>query len=345
MKKAILVLSFLGISVFSYSAEPTKTRFFLLGSGEIEFKSWVKNLQNQGAQIRESFPPKVIIVEALKTLSFQSVPGVKSQFNSFISIDLLQSEGPMVVAAARRWNTDFLETQSFQGLQTQGALRAMAAKNSNPPPKGLRVNLEESFLSIDWDPTLGTVLYEAELSKTSHFSNPFLTTYADRHPIQVSLPDEKYKGSLFIRIRGVDPQSVEGKIVAVTGDWSSSKSISVDLSALKMGSSTPTPYSPIDQYQSEGTTIILEWKKNPEEHTRIQVSKTESFKDTLIDVVLPGDQFSLPASALKIDETYFWRLQSRGKTTKSSFSPPRQFHINPPRMVGADMLMNPERPR
>jgi hypothetical protein len=250
----------------------------------------------------------------------------------------------MAVAAGLQWNRRFLNESQSLGQNRFGAMRVFVAQKSLPPPQNVRVEVKPHAIHCSWQPVDGALYYEIESNFSSDEKNSHRT---NTHLLQADLPLPLGSGSISgsVRVRAVDHlQGEHEPSDDVFGRWSAPASFEVYLPSRKESLPPPNLTSPVNGYESEGLTVILEWIDVDLGSYRVQISPSKSFTDTLVDQVVLGGEFICPSQVLHIGDSFYWRVR-RWQETTSSWSSARKIRVGAPRPGATDMFINPESPK
>ena len=341
-------LIFLGLT-FSLSLNSTLIfgsvipHFIVLEEG-VNFHEQAQSLLKKGAVIHQKVPSRILIADIPETLDLSKMITIEAFFTSVAPISQLEPMGPLAVASGLQWNRGLLTQAQTQGTQTFAAMQSLVASQSLPAPTNLIIQKKNHSFTLDLDLDYGTSLHEIEVSKDSLFTKVFHRTRTHERRVEIPLGDKSNSEPVYLRVRRIDRGEIAKGSPALKGEWSKVRSIVYGPLTTPMDLTTPQLTSPLDGYDSEGTTVILEWAPHQGEQTRVQVSESASFKLTLIDTIVTKNEFSVPSSLLEIGKTYHWRIRGWGGQ-KSEWTDHRRFQISPPRHVGSDTFINPEQPR
>jgi len=253
-------------------------------------------------------------------------------------LSMLEPYGSLAFAAGLRWNKDILLSAKHNRNPSLSSIKNLVSSTSIMNPGQLTVRLQTQTLLCEWESVLGFSLYEIQMAADSTFSK-VLRRHITQHPqARLALSKNESNTLVFVRVRALDRKE------DLQGAWSALVSFSVPNVTQAEELPAPVLTSPLDQYESEGFNVTLEWIVDGDKAVRIQVSENSSFSDTVIDEVSEEREYALPGSVLDVNKSYYWRAQTSGNLI-SPWSNSRRFHINTPEHAHSDVFINPELPK
>jgi hypothetical protein len=338
----VIVLGF----VFPSSAVVRPT--FLIFTEGINLTEAAQKLENQGASIHQQIPPQIVTVDLPDGLNPSSIPSLKSFYVSAVPIDTLQPLGMLAVAAGVQWNRHLLkEAQTGAtkgiGMSALNSMRALVSQKSLPAPGDPVLTPQGTRFLCEWKPVSGALYYHLQLSADPSFTKIFQTR-TNLTRVAIPTPDQAADHQpLYFRVRAADRPDSEDSSTDIFGAWSKNASATAHAVEVDGALPAPIPTSPVDKFESEGFTVLLEWM-GVRESARVQISRSQRFDEPFIDVLSDTPSFWIPSTALHLGDSFYWRVQSFG-TKASRWSDVRQFRVGSPHHDQADMLINPEAPK
>ncbi len=337
----ILSLLFIGAAVPVSAGTPA----FLIFHDGIDISIEAKNLEQNGARVRQQVPPHILVVDLPNSIPANKVSGTKSAYTTAITLASLEPYGPVAVAAGMQWNRGTVRSANASG-KNLGAMRVLVSQKSLPAPASPTIALlGAAGIRAEWAPINGAIYYEVEAALDSSFNQRFCLTRNNRAMADLPLPEGTGDKTVYVRVRGVDVFDTDnGGKEEVMGAWSRSGSLGVTATPVDNTLSTPVLTSPNPDYNSEGFTLILEWTGSAAVQTRVQVARTSNFNSPLYDTVAANGEYVVPSPGLKVGDTLYWRVKAWGPQ-KSGWSQARSIRIGSPRNEHIDMFVNPEAPQ
>lgn len=337
---------FLSLAVFFLGLSPTlmaANNVFLIMNENVDISDAALDLENQGAHVRQRVPPQILVAELPDSIKAREIPGVKTMYSSAIPLSVLRPMGVVAVAAGAEWNRKMLTSVQATGPAGVAAIRAQVAQKSLPATTPMNVTAAGAVLHASWEPIESALYYEVEMYSDSALKNRIGVTQTNQPIIDVPVPTGNGLTTVYLRVRGVDHVDTDGTREEIYGGFSSPVQITVDRSPDDGTVGALTQTSPDNDFTSEGFTLVLDWSAVPE-NTRVQVSHSSDFRDTVFDLIVPGHSYVLPSPGLKLDDTLYWRVKAWGAHT-SRWSDTRRLKIGAPRHIHADTFVNPEAPK
>ncbi len=150
---------------------------------------------------------------------------------------------------------------------------------------------------------------------------------------------------MFYRVRAVDHgDDAHLRANDVFGAWSNITPLHIQSTPATESLKPPAPTAPLDNYHSEGFTLILNWSSIGSLRYRVQTATDENFKNILFDAVTTNREFTCSSAAMELGDTLYWRVKA-WDDQKSAWSDVRQFTIGAPSYAKSDLLINPEAPK
>lgn len=326
------------------AASGTQPTFIILSpSADINVETSV--LESQGAQVRASVPPQILIADLPTGISLSGAVVLK-RYVSAVPIKDLSSYGPVAVAAGINWNRNFVSASGSASLSSMGAsaVRAMVAQESLPAPQGVTANVNANGFRVEWPAVPAALYYQIQVSKSADFSSVFYETRSGRLSVDFPRPESAALSSFYIRVRGADRPDTANAAADLFGRWSTPVQATVTGAVADGSRPAPTLTSPVDSLTSTGFTLLLEWTGEPARTYRLQVSRSASFSTTLIDELVPFETFAVPSAAMHVGETFFWRVRESSDRL-SAWSDSRRFTVGEPHHALNDVFVNPEAPK
>lgn len=338
---AVIFTSIAFVSSPLFAAQPA----FLVYHEGVDLPSETIRLEVAGAKVRQSIPPRILVVDLPSSMKAGSIPGTSAVYTSAIALSSLEPLGPVAVAAGMTWNRNALRGAAVSG-QGFGAMRTLVAQRSLPPTSApLLTQSANTAISAAWQAIDGAITYEVEAALDPAFRETYLTTRNNLPQAELALPEGAGMKTVYVRVRGIDSIETEnGEREDVNGAWSKTASIDVTATPASTVLASPSLSSPNADFVSAGFTLILEWIGGVSPQTRVQVSKSAAFQSPLYDTVVTGGEYVVPSPSLKVGDTLYWRVRSWG-AQKSAWSQPRSLRIGSPRHEHIDMFVNPEAPK
>jgi hypothetical protein len=341
-RKILLVIGL--CFLFKPLAFGTDTPAFLIFSEGADGSKITSFLETGGAHVRARIPPQILIADLPPTFNPSSIPSIKTVYRNLIPLSALQPYGLMAVAAGMEWNQQIIHLSSTQGAQSYGAMRAMAAQKNLSAPQNFHAVTQDQTFHCSWTPVLGALFYQLQASFDAGFSKIELQTKTIHPEVQLSFPLVESTQPLYLRVRAADRPNSEKADEDIYGAWAmASLGMSIPLT---IDNSMPAPLvtSPVTNFESQGFNIILEWSVKNGIKSRVQISKANNFKETVVDEVVPSALYVCPSSALHLGDSLYWRVQAIERSS-SPWSDARHFIVGSPRHVDSDALINPEAPK
>jgi len=324
---------------FLMDASADVPAFLILQDGV--FIEQARAIENAGVRIRQRVPPHVLIVDLPDGTKTSSLPGVRLSYLSAVPAASLEPQGPTAVAAAIQWNRRMLtQTRAVNGVSSMGAMRQMVADRSLPPPVNARISPLNGHLVCEWEGVDGAIYYEVQASGSRLFEGASIRTNSLKTRVELPVPDGADEVS--VRVRAIDPGDATPDD-DVIGRWSQPGVTNVVSLPSESPVSAPTLTSPVEGFQTEGFTLILEWSPG-DGPTRVQVARDNSFSDVLFDEIVTGGEYACPGPALRSGERLKWRVQS-WNGGRSAWTGSRTARIGEPRSNKIDAFVNPEAPQ
>jgi hypothetical protein len=278
-------------------------------------------------------PPNILTFDADSGFDLASVGPVKKVYRSLIALTELEPYGPLAMAAGIQWNREMV--QGAGNFRTAGAMRAQAAQNSLPSPTDLNAILDGSRVRVTWKSIYGAVGYNVQLAKTADFTNKF-ESIVMQPQADLPRPEMAAQGDVYLRVRAMDND--------LSGAWSNYVSLSAGALTNGTNGTAPQLTSPLDNAETDGFAVVLEWIAESGASYRIQISPSNSFEPTVVDQVVQSGEFAPPSAALKMEKTYYWRVR-RWDANGSDWSSSKRFVVSEPQNLAHDAMINPEAPQ
>lgn len=318
---------------------------FLIYNEGIDITKEADHLENSGARIRQRIPPQILVVDLPDSIKPNKISGTKSVYTTAIPLSTLDSLGTVALAAGMQWNRGMIRSTKASG-QAMGAMRVLVAQRSLPAPASIALSSPENgLIEAQWEAVDSALYYDVEAAIDSNFNQKIASTRTNL--LRVVIPSFEGSGNktIFVRVRGADSiEAGDGTREDVLGAWSRATSLEIAGSAANASLSSPVLTSPFPNYISEGFTLILEWIAGTTAQSRLQVSRTSIFSETIFDTVVSGGEFVLPSPGLRVGDSLYWRVKSWG-ASNSAWSDVRSFRIGAPQNSLKDMFVNPEAPQ
>lgn len=318
--------------------------FLILAEG-IDLATEADRLETLGARIQQRVPPQILVAELPDSLREKRIPSVKTSYFSAIPLSALEPMGSVALAAGMQWNRRMLAHAKSLNPQSFGAMRAMVAQKSLTAPAHLTAVFSDTLIQVVWNAIPSAFSYEIQAALDGNFSKHLATTHTNTAGANLPPPDGNGPVAVYLRVRGIDhAQGVHRAEDDVVGAWSGLVALSVQAAPIDTSLAAPVLTSPLPNYESEGTTIILEWSGDPSLKNEIQVSRNEKFEVPLFNEVLRGNEFICPSTTLHAGDVLSWRVRISG-AKKGPWSSVRRFTVGAPRHSVTDMFINPEAPK
>lgn len=322
----------------------SSTTLFLLVDPGHDHVSIKNELRQKGVQIRQSAPPNIIVAEFPAEISPASFPFIRHIYQGAIPIRELKNLGPLGMAAAIEWNRTLPENEK---LDPAGGLRAMSASVSQrtlPAPESLGATTHGIKVICGWENAPGAQLTEIQMARDSSFKNIFNTSRTDQNTIELPIPDNGHPLIAYIRARHIDRPDASNSAADVMGPWSATTVTKIEFVDRLENQSAPVLTSPVNDYQTNGFTVFLEWNTKNSDSARIQLSKFDDFSSPWLDAVVKTKELAVPSTALHVGDTIYWRVMTFDTVT-SPWSVARRFTVTAPTHPETDMFINPEAPK
>ncbi len=313
--------------------------FLILQDGS--FFDQARALENVGARIHQRIPPHILIVDLPDGTKTSSLPGVRASYLSAVPVASLEPQGPTAVAAAIQWNRRMLtQTRTVNGISSMGAMRQLVADRSLPPPANVRISPLNGHLVCEWDGVDGAIYYEIEANGSRLFDGGDVRTHSVKTRVEIAVPDGA--DEISVRVRAIDPGTAAPDD-DVVGRWSQPGVTNAGPLPSDSAAGAPLLTSPVEGFQTEGFTLILEWSPG-DGPTRVQVARDNDFKDVVFDEIVTGGEYTCPGPALRVGDRLKWRAQS-WNGERSAWTNPRTARIGEPHPSKVDAFVNPESPQ
>ncbi len=322
----------LSLSLSAHAA--VRIPYFVVLPDGVDMNEYSTRLEKLGAAIRMRMPPNVLTFDLDSSLSVDSAGPLAKVYRSIIPLTELESYGPLAQAAGIQWNRQMVHASAQQGFKTAGAMRTLAAQNSLPSPSNLAVSVDGGRVHVSWKAVPGAASYLVQLSQASNFTNR-VESVVMKAEADMPLP-AMADGLVYARVKSIDAD--------IAGGWSDTASASAGAFTPGAVATVPVLTSPLDNADSDGFTVVLEWIADPGVMHRVQVAEKSSFDAPVVDLVSVGGEFSIPSAALKLGKQYYWRVRSWTESG-SDWSAARRLNVTEPRHTDVDALINPEAPR
>ena len=198
---------------------------------------------------------------------------------------------------------------------------------------------------LSWNAVTSALYYNVEAATDAGFTQRVYTSNVAGLSMNIPALEGNDPIDMFYRVRAVDHgDDAHLRANDVFGAWSNITPLHVQATPATVSLPAPTPTSPLDNYHSEGFTLILQWNSNGTARTRVLVATDDNFKNILFDAVATDPEFACSSPAMELGDTLYWRVKS-WDDQKSAWSEIRQFTIGSPAYAKTDLLVNPEAPK
>jgi hypothetical protein len=303
-------------------------------SGASALAAVTQDIEAQGGVVSLRVPPKLFIADVPSSLSLRGQAGVEAVFTTPVALSVLEPLGDVAVAAGVKFNRDRLSDAAAANPGSFSTVRSLVAGRSLPAVEDVTAVASGARVAVRWSPLPAAVFYEVQAAQNANFSTMITRTHTDRPEISMMLPAGE---AAFVRVRAVDRKPGDANTTEVFGAWSSPVSITAPpadaLSAVAL-----VPTSPQDGYEIKGFSPVFEWTGGD---ARVQIARSNDFKDPLVDHVAAGD-VTLPSALSEPGTKLYWRVQRAGNTT-NPWSATRHVTSGMPFSEHADAFVNPER--
>jgi hypothetical protein len=312
------------------SAGETFQPTFLILSEEAKIVQESRLLESKGAYVRQRIPPSILIADLPQSLEPNSIKNLKTSFTNVIDIEFLKPWGLSAVAAGLQWNKTFLSMEStgMKGMSSS-AVRALVAQKSIRHINNIQTIVDANYIRCQWEEIEGALYYQIQMSTDESFANPGTESFSHHKEVRLPRPNASQTTTLYIRIRPRDHAPGDHDFNEdLSGSWSTTQSIEIGPKTSAENLLPPQLTSPINDFETKGFTLPLEWTSTNEIH-RIQISRDRSFRKILTDEVTDGKEFLCSSQILHTGDRLFWRVKSWGDRT-SGWSEIREFKIGQP---------------
>jgi hypothetical protein len=343
LNNLILLVSILSLYSRMSLAEQVRAVFIVLNSG-VELTEANKQLESLGCRVKQTVPPNIIVAETPKSVNPGELPIVEAAYFNSIAIRQLKSFGPIGMAAGIEWNKSLPAQHKSPQANGLGAMNAAAIKQTLPAPEMLAATFKGPYVHCQWESAPGAMLSEIELSANAQFSNVLRRGKTDKSFIDFPIPDIGLPMTGYLRVRHRDRPDATNASLDIQGEWSEATPVRIDYVNQIQNQPIPVLTSPLDEYDSLGFTVILEWNTKNTDRSQLQLSSTEDFASPWMDISIEGHEFVVPSSTLHVGDVVFWRVKTFDGAT-SEWSSARKFMISEPSHHSTDMFINPEAPQ
>lgn len=304
----------------------------------------VRFLEENGARVRQRIPPQILIADLPDTMNPATLPSIKSYYTSAIAVSGLEPMGTLAMAAGLQWNRNVVTRSKDLGQNSFAAARVLVSQRSFTALENFNVTPEDSLIHVSWTPQEGAMYYDLEMAGDPSFSTILHHTQTNLNSLII--PAAATAGSvMYVRVRPVDHgQGAPSRESDIFGPWSVRRSVTIPSYSMPENLPAPEPSSPLDNFQTEGFTLPLEWTDASDVTTRVQLSRSSSFSDPVIDEVVSGREFIVPSQPLHVGDSFYWRIQKWGDNT-SPWSTGRRVRIGAPHHSQTDMFVAPDAPQ
>jgi len=343
MKRALVLITFLAFLTPVWGASLS---CFIIVSENASLDEIQAQILDLGGTVRFQVPPRIIAADFPPGKDPAQIKNVQKIYSGFVPLDGVANLGPVAISAGQQWNQNQASASQQMGKMSFQSATSQFATAFISEPKNITLHIESegSNLAVVWDPVFGADIYLIQISPVQDFSSLLVQSYTEMPSanLPITIAD---KGTLFIRVRGLEKLRAGIKSENILGNWASAE-IQVPPTAGR-NENLPAPQltSPSNGYQSQGPNLSLEWTSQSNGPKRIQISDSDNFKTPLIDAVVSGGEFNCPSTALQIGQVYFWRVKEWGGGASSPWSSSGNFVVGEPRQIDGDMMRNPEAPR
>src|SRR5207247_1034502 len=139
-----------------------------------------KVLEKAGVWIRHSVPPHVLVVELPSSVDPRSLRFVARNYQTPVPLSVLESYGPLAVAAGIEWNRHALKESKAIGGASFAAMESLVAQESLPAPLNLNLEIMPDSVRVRWDGVPGALYYHLQSSFDSGFSTVLTETRTAR---------------------------------------------------------------------------------------------------------------------------------------------------------------------
>jgi len=140
-RKIPFFFTFLFLCAFLPLRAEFKPVFVVISDGS-DFSTKTKLLTQQGARIKQEFPPYALITDIPDSLKIDLIPAVKNHYFGPVPISTLKQYGSMIVAAGLQWNRSLVKSSAFKGQSAMGTMKANVSQSSLEAPTNLSAQLD-----------------------------------------------------------------------------------------------------------------------------------------------------------------------------------------------------------
>jgi hypothetical protein len=311
----------------------------------VDLNDATARLEAQGAHISSRIPPQIIIANVPSSLMFKNIYGAKTIYQSAIPLTDLQPLGLVASAAGMKWNRSFLSKAAGADTAAFASMRSLVSQKSLAAPADVTAVQNRSMVVIAWKAVPSALFYEVQAASDSGFANITWTSNVAGLSMNAPAPEGNGAVDVFYRVRAQDHGDDEHlRDNNILGTWSNITPLRVQSTPSATPLKAPMPTSPLDDYHSEGFTLIPEWSAIGAQRYRIQVATDDNFKRVLFDNVVEGRSFICSSPAMELGDVLYWRVKA-WDDQKSAWSDVHHFTIESPSRHKADVFVNPEAPK